>query len=114
MNLSMNGCDVKREGVKFTVYVCTSLRHSLRVLSAGLVGSCLAQENGGCALWEWGSHIPQNTPHPWCLPAPSGSQVLVVKKEGNKSNSGDFPGGSVVKALRSHGRGCGFDPWSGN
>ena len=26
----------------------------------------------------------------------------------------DFPGGPVVKALRFHCRGHGFDPWSGN
>ena len=28
--------------------------------------------------------------------------------------AGDFPGGPVVKTLRSHGRGQGFNPWSGN
>ena len=27
---------------------------------------------------------------------------------------GDFPGGPVVKILRFHSRGSGFDPWSGN
>ena len=28
--------------------------------------------------------------------------------------SRDFPGGAVVKTLRSQCRGPGFDPWSGN
>ena len=31
-----------------------------------------------------------------------------------KVQSRDFPGGPVVKTLRFHCRGHGFDPWSGN
>ena len=31
-----------------------------------------------------------------------------------KTTSGDFPGGPVVKTLRSQCRGPGFHPWSGN
>ena len=36
------------------------------------------------------------------------------KEEGNKSRSGDFPGGPVVKTPRFYCRGRGFDPWWGN
>ena len=32
----------------------------------------------------------------------------------NKGRKGDFPGGPVVKTLRFHRRGHGFDPWSGD
>ena len=31
----------------------------------------------------------------------------------NKKNLGDFPGGPVVKILRFHCRGRGFNPWLG-
>ena len=32
----------------------------------------------------------------------------------NRKQSGDLPGGTVVKTPCSQGRGPGFDPWSGN
>ena len=40
----------------------------------------------------------------------SGQKELYVQE----CQDGEFPGGPVVRALRFHCRGHGFDPWSGN
>ena len=46
-----------------------------------------------------------------CHPVVRRTHVLM---EPIRVKGGDFPGGTVVKTLRSQCRGPGFDPWSGN
>ena len=60
-------CVMPRDRVKFTVYVCASLPHSLVVINAGLV---VVGWGRGLAGWEAGGRQTLL----WAVAAPSGSE----------------------------------------
>ena len=50
----------------------------------------------------------------WFIAFIRSSKTTVSSKRLRTAKLGDFPGGTVVKTLRSQCRRLGFDPWSGN